>query len=420
MAVPYTFGSATTSIPLSQLDSNFATPITLGNTAVQLGNTVTTLNNMTLANVTVSSAATPIPEAAGGTGSTVGWNDFKNRIINGAMVIDQRNAGAAVTPSGTETYTVDRFSYIGTQASKFTFQQNAASITPPVGFANYLGFTVASAVASPAAGDQFAVYHKIEGLNCSDLAFGSANASTVTVSFWVRSSLTGTFSGGLVNSAGNRSYVFNYTISAANTWEQKTVTIAGDTTGTWLTTNGIGIQLRLDLGSGLNQEGTVNAWQAADKMRTSGSVRVVSTASATFYITGVQLEKGSTATSFGYRPYGEELYLAQRYYYRVSPDNNSPFGVGPIISGTQAYICVPFPTTMRITPTAVEQNGTASNYRLRWSAGGTVCSSVVSFVNGSPSSSFVIFTVAAGLTAGQAAFGETNAAGAYLGWSAEL
>lgn len=278
---------------------------------------------------------------------------MRNRIINGDMRIDQRNAGASVTPAGVETYTVDRFSYIGTQASKFTFQQNAGSVTPPIGFTNYLGFTVASAVASPAAGDQFAVYHKIEGLNCSYLAFGSASASAVTLSFWVRSSLTGTFSGGLVNSAGNRSYVFNYTINAANTWEQKTITIAGDTTGTWLTTNGIGIQLRLDLGSGSNQDGTASAWQAADKMRTSGSVRVVSTAGATFYITGVQLEQGSVATPFERRPYGTELALCQRYF----ETGYNRFRIDPFVSSGTTR---PYAVVKRAAPTVTTSlvNGT--------------------------------------------------------------
>lgn len=286
---------------------------------------------------------------------------FRNRLINSAMVIDQRNAGASVTPAGVETYTVDRFSYIGTQASKFTFQQNAGSVTPPTGFTNYLGFTVASAVASPAAGDQFAIYHKIEGLNCSDLAFGSASASAVTLSFWVRSSLTGTFSGGLVNSAGNRSYIFNYTISSANTWEQKTVTIAGDITGTWLTTNGIGIQLRLDLGSGSNQDGTASAWQAADKMRTSGSVRVVSTAGATFYITGVQLEKGSTATSFDYRPYTTELQLCQRYlpYFSANGSSAACLGVGQTAATTAALALINFPVQTRVRPTGITISSSA-------------------------------------------------------------
>lgn len=315
--------------------------------------------------------ANTILDTAGGNTATINGmtptaqslQGFRNRIINGDMRIDQRNAGVAVTPAGVETYTVDRFSYIGTQASKITFQQNAGAVTPPTGFTNYLGFTVASAVASPAAGDQFAVYHKIEGLNVADFAFGSASATTVTVSFWVRSSLTGTFSGGLVNSAGNRSYVFNYTINSANTWEQKTVTIAGDTTGTWLTTNGIGIQLRLDLGSGSNQDGTASAWQAGDKMRTSSSVRFVSTSGATFYITGVQLEAGSVATPFERRSYGTELALCQRYFYVFGAFNfatnafyNGYFG------GSTAVLNVRYPVQMRATPTATVSQPTQVQY----------------------------------------------------------
>jgi hypothetical protein len=343
---------------------------------------------------------------------------MRNRIINGAMVIDQRNAGAAVTPSGVETYTVDRFSYIGTQASKFTIQQNAASVTPPSGFTNYLGFTVASAVASPAASDQFAVYHKIEGYNCSDLAFGSASALTVTVSFWVRSSLTGTFSGGLVNSAGNRSYIFNYTISAANTWEQKTVTIAGDTTGTWLTTNGIGIQLRLDLGSGSNQDGTASAWQAADKMRTSSSVRVVSTAGATFYITGVQLEVGSVATPFEREIYSNTLAKCQRYYETsfpigTAPANSSSFASnynGTQLGSTSLYVAVCLKASKRTTPSVVIYSGnnvaspTANQLQFYNNAGSGWTNTTGATAAATNDNSFYVSATTSGTTAGYSYF----------------
>jgi hypothetical protein len=148
----------------------------------------------------------------------------------------------------------------------------------------------------------------------------------------------------LVNSGGTRSYIFNYTINVANTWEQKTVTIAGDTTGTWLTTNAAGIQLRLDLGSGSNQDGTASAWQAADKMRTISTVRVVSSAGATFYITGVQLEAGTVASSFERRDYGRELMMCQRYY---------EAGETTQLHATvaNAYLFVPFKVTKRVAPT---------------------------------------------------------------------
>jgi len=239
---------------------------------------------------------------------------FRNRIINGAMMIDQRNAGASVTnASSGGTYVLDRWNYIATQASKFTLQQNAGSVTPPSGFSNYLGITSSSAY-SIVSGDYFGINQQIEGFNSADLAWGTASASTVTLSFWVRSSLTGTFGGSISNNAFNRSYPFTYTISSANTWEQKTITIAGDTSGTWVgATNGIGIRLYLGVGVGSTYSGTAGSWSGSGYFSATGATSVVGTSGATFYITGVQLEKGSTATSFDYRPYGTELQLAQRY-----------------------------------------------------------------------------------------------------------
>jgi hypothetical protein len=235
---------------------------------------------------------------------------MRNRIINGAMVIDQRNAGASGTANG---YTVDRWQYYGAVASKGTWQQNAGSVTPPTGYKNYLGFTSSSSY-TVGASENFQIAQYIEGYNSADLGFGAAGASTVTLSFWVRSSLTGTFGGALVNSATNRSYPFTYTISVANTWEQKSVTIAGDTSGTWLTTTGVGIQVNFGLGVGSTYSGTAGSWSGNFYLSATGATSVVGTNGATFYITGVQLEKGSTATSFDYRPYGTELQLCQRYY----------------------------------------------------------------------------------------------------------
>jgi hypothetical protein len=248
-------------------------------------------------------------------GSTVGsgWTGFKNRIINGAMMIDQRNAGASVSLAG-GNFPVDRMRLSTTGITSIaTVQQNLNSITPPVGFQNYIGMSVTSGAAtgSTAAGR---ITQRIEGFNVADLGFGATGASTVTLSFWVRSSLTGTFGGSLQNNDGNRVYVFSYTINAANTWEQKTVTITGDTTGTWLKTNGIGMILLLSVGSGSTFQGSAGSWGSTYYDTVTGQVDVLATTGATFYITGVQLEKGSTATSFDYRPYGTELALCQRYY----------------------------------------------------------------------------------------------------------
>ena len=252
---------------------------------------------------------------------------YKNRIINGGMVIDQRNAGASVTPVNAQ-YSVDRWAWNLTQASKFTTQQNAGSVTPPVGFSNYLGVTSSSAY-SVLTGDYFYFTQKIEGFNTADLAWGTANASTVTVSFWVRSSLTGTFGGGICNDAGNRSYPFSYSIPVANTWTQISVTIAGDITGTWIgATNGNGLNLRLSLGVGATYSGTAGAWVAGNIISATGAVSVVGTSGATFYITGVQLEKGSVATSFDQRAYGTELALCQRYY-----ESTFSIGSAPVQNG---------------------------------------------------------------------------------------
>jgi hypothetical protein len=280
---------------------------------------------------------------------------FTNRIINGAMVIDQRNAGAEVNPAASGTYYLDRYVAQSTAASKFKIGQNAGTVTPPTGFTNYLGCTSLSAYTAGAS-ESFNVQQRIEGLNVADLAWGTASAATVTISFWVRSSLTGTF-GGVVNNAAvsTRSYPFTYTISASNTWEYKTITIAGDTSGTWLTTNDLGILVAFSLGAGATVSGTSGVWASANYRSSTGATSVVGTNGATFYITGVQLEKGSTATSFDYRPFGTELALCQRYFYKNQNTNGAssyPIML-QVYSTTAAFgkIC-DLPVTMRAVPTA--------------------------------------------------------------------
>jgi hypothetical protein len=239
---------------------------------------------------------------------------FRNRLINGAMVIDQRNAGASVTNIVGAVYTVDRWAAVGYVASKFTAQQNAGSVTPPLGFTNYLGCTSSSAY-TVGSSEYFGIAQYIEGLNVTDLGWGTANAKTVTLLAWVYSSLTGTFGGSLRNSADNYNYPFSYSIPTANTWTQISITVAGPTTGTWLTTNGVGIRAFFSLGAGATFSGTAGSWTSTSTIvSATGATSVVGTSSATFYITGVQLEVGSNATSFEYRPYGTELALCQRYY----------------------------------------------------------------------------------------------------------
>ncbi len=284
-------------------------------------------------------------------------------IINGAMVIDQRNAGASVTPA-TGAYTLDRWAVEMSQASKFSVQQNAGSVTPPTGFKNYLGATSLSAY-TVGASEYFVIGQAIEGYNIADLAFGTADAATVTLSFWVRSSLTGTFGGTVLNSGASRNYVFSYTINAANTWEQKTVTITGDTSGTWLTTNGAGLFVRFSIGAGSSVTGTAGSWSGTTYRSVTGQTSVVGTNGATFYITGVQLEKGSTATSFDYRPYKTELQLCQRYYYRTTS-----LPLGYILNAADFYAgSVKFPVTMRTTATL---DASGNSYAVTGGNAGTV------------------------------------------------
>jgi len=304
--------------------------------------------------------------------STAQYTGFKNRIINGGMVIDQRNAGASVTPSS-NTYQLDRWVCNG--GGGFTVQQNAGSVTPPAGFSNYYGVTSTGSQSA----SNFSLRQFIEGFNSADFGFGTANAQPITLSFWVRSSLTGTFGGAIQNSAGNRSYPYSYTITSANTWQQVIVTIPGDTSGTWVgATNGAGIVLFISYSVAAGQAGTANAWASADYRAPTGQTSVVGTNGATFYITGVQLEKGSTATSFDYRPYGTELVLCQRYFVSSfktqavqnsasDRDNNSVSTTFSAYGAANAYApFIPFPVQMRSSPTITPYRTTLGSTDGQW------------------------------------------------------
>jgi hypothetical protein len=348
-------------------------------------------------------------------GSNIGAGNasiMKNRIINGAMVIDQRNAGASVTASttGAWTYFLDRWSYIAAVASKFTIQQNAGSVTPPVGFSNYLGVT-SSAATTVGSGDYYIIKQAIEGFNTADLQFGTANAKTVTLSFWVRSSLTGTFGGSLINSATNRSYPYSYTISSANTWEQKSITIAGDTSGTWVgSTNGIGIQVCFGLGVGSTLSGTAGAWAGAEYYSVTGATNVVSTSGATFYITGVQLEVGSSATGFEYVNYQTSLANCQRYYFQYL----MRYGVAGFNENTGGFLGVLAFPSMRSAPTISTSGAT---YQIRIAGSVVNCSSVTG--DSTTQNTCRIVGNASGLTAGQGSL-LIASSDTYLGLSAEL
>jgi len=308
------------------------------------GTMLTTASSTGISGSAISSGT--VAEAYGGTGTNTGYYGFKNRIINGAMVIDQRNAGASTNNAGgTTTYALDRWSYYGTSSSKFSIQQSS---TAPAGFSNSILITSLAAT-TIGTNDEYWLNQKVEGFNTADLSWGTADAKTVTLSFWVRSSLTGTFGGSFINSAFNYYYAFSYTISSANTWTQVSITVAGPTAGTWIgSTNGVGLAVVFGLSAGSTYGGaTPNVWTSASyKVLPTSAVNILATNGATFYITGVQLEKGSTATSFDYRPYGTELALCQRYYETFGR------GIGGGISSTTQWIgAINYKVTKRTAPT---------------------------------------------------------------------
>jgi hypothetical protein len=272
-----------------------------------------------------------------------GAHHLKNRIINGAMTIDQRNAGASVTVNADAAFFAsDRFQAAGQSSDGvYTIQRSA---TAPAGFANSIVATVTTADSSIGSSQQYNVQQHIEGLNTADLAFGTANAKTVTLSFWVRSSVTGTFSGAIRNAAADRSYPFAYTINAADTFEQKVVTIPGDQSGTWGVGTGIGLNVIWTLGAGTSRLGPANAWAGANYQGVTGQTNLIATNGATWYLTGVQLEAGSTATSYDYRHHSVELAMCMRYYQRVSAFSASGFNT-TTLSGSIAF------PQMRASPT---------------------------------------------------------------------
>jgi hypothetical protein len=283
---------------------------------------------------------------------------MRNRIINGAMVIDQRNAGASVTGNA-GVFVVDRWQSNTSQSSKMTMQQNANSITPPTGFSNYVGITSSSAY-SLTSTDYFLFEQRIEGYNVSDFGWGTASASPITISFWVRSSLTGLFGGALQDGSPARNFPFSFTINSANTWEYKTVAVSGDTSVTGLnSTNGVGLYVRFSMGTGSSYLQTAGSWTSSSCLGATGQTNLVATNGATFYITGVQLEVGSVATPFERRQFGQELNLCERYYQFAEAVNEGYIG-----GANNTADGVTFRQTMRATPTISFtnlQNGGTSN-----------------------------------------------------------
>ena len=344
----------------------------------------------------------------GGQDTTFGG--MRNRIINGDMRIDQRTAGASAT--ATEWgYSLDRWVNYLSVAGKFSFRQMngvdtgasnyEANSTPP-GFTNSVKLTSLSAYTIPAGGERYLFSQIIEGYNIADLAWGTASAKAASLSFWVKSSLTGTFSGSISSTGQDASFPYSYTINQANTWEYKTISIPGPTTSSWNSSNGRGLWLFFDLGTGSTSKGVANGtWQGTSLYSATGAVSLVGTNAATLYLTGVQFEKGSVASAFEQLHYGHLLALCQRYYYKQSGASQYiRLGTGFVGAGstTTLYAMVNFPVTMRAKPTSVDWAASLGV----WNGGGIASVSNVTLESGSESTTTAVaVATSTGLTAQQ-------------------
>tara|TARA_R110000737_G_scaffold5100_1_gene16494 strand:- start:161 stop:1573 length:1413 start_codon:yes stop_codon:yes gene_type:complete len=342
----------------------------------------------------ISPSLTNVPFFGGSTIGAGNATGMKNRLINGGMVLDQRNAGASVTPTDGQ-YLVDRWVSTVSQASKLTAQQSSVA---PTGFSASQLITSSSAYSIGSA-DIFAISQKIEGFNFVDMAWGTASAKTVTLSFKVRSSLTGTFGGSFTNAANNRAYPFLYSISTADTWTSISVTVPGDTTGTWIgATSGIAVRVWLGLGGGSTYSGAAAGWSTGPYFTATGATSVVGTSGATFYVTGVQLEEGNAATSFEFVDYGRQLQMCQRYYQNSFPAGTAPFSpasptgsnvglytwkITMVSSGYGTYYTIPLVAPMRASPSIVGYNGGNNNNKVRQMPGAVdfTVTSVTAFSN---------------------------------------
>jgi hypothetical protein len=370
----------------------------------------------TITTPTINQINTSVANTSLGAGNA---SIMKNRIINGAVTISQRNGSSATTiPAYTNTYGPDRW-YGASQpvGSKYSIAQgNTGGAALAAGFVNCLNVVSLSAY-SITSGDIHTVCQRVEGYNTADLQWGTANAKTVTLSFWAYSSITGTWAGVITDSANAYTYPFTYTISSASTWEYKTITIAGPTSGTWSTTTGIGLNLCFSVGVGSSFTGTANAWtSAANTFGVTGANSLLGTNGAQLSFTGVQLEVGSNATGFEYRQYGTELSLCQRYYY-VNVSGAADLVICPsyYLNSSNVGGIISYPVTMRTTPSLVATSG--SNYYQTSSQTGLTS---LSNAYGTNQTMLVFNNTQASGTAGYAGHLRTQNASASVAFSAEL
>jgi hypothetical protein len=373
-------------------------------------------------------ATNAITDASGGNTATI--NSYtptesnmagRNKIINGSMVFDQRNAGASVTlNTWGGQFPVDRFRG-NVRPSIGTISAQQSTVVPSgQGFYNSLKLTQAS-VTTEAANDVYSVVHNIEGYNIQEFQFGTAEAKELVLSFWVKSSITGTYSVSFSNELVDRSLIKEYTISAADTWQKISIPFSADSTGTWSASNSTGLRIFWDLGGGTDYRTTPNSWTSGDYRSSVNQVRWIDTSGATFYITGVQLEAGSVATPFERRQYGQELALCSRYFWKISGASaNNYVGAGFCDSSTAVVTIVAYPVRMRAIPT-LQTSGTASDYNIRWAGGNiTTCNNVPTGTDRTEMFARIDASVSGGLTTGYGGVVRNANTNGFFAYTAEL
>ena len=351
---------------------------------------------------------------------------FRNLIINGDMSIAQRGTSQASAGSTNGSYdTIDRFAFARLNLGAFT-QSQSTDVPTGQGFANSMKFDCTTADASPSAGDYAFAVQYVEAQNCQYLKFGTSNATSLTLSFWVKSNKTGIYCADIRSLDSARLISKTYTISSADTWEKKTITYDGDTVGTINNDNGIGLQCSFWLGAGSDfTSGTLaTSWQSYDAAdRAVGQVNLADSTSNEWYVTGVQLEAGQTASEFEFLPVDVNLKRCLRYYYLVGEGDQQSFGTGVYYSGAFLLQASSYPVRMRATPSLDQTSGSAYYGLFRNSAEDTFDSFTLN-VSGSFRSNDKYYEIynatnASG-TAGQAGFFRTSNASAYLAFDAEL
>jgi len=336
---------------------------------------------------------------------------------NGAMLVSQRATTKATLTDGYNC--LDRvFTY---KSHDGVVEESQSTDTPNSDFYNSLKHRVTTADTSIAATQYHSLSFRLEGKSVTQLGFGTSGAKKVTVSFWVKSSVAGAYGAALRNLASNRFNQATMTINSADTWEKKSITYTGDTGGTWPKDNSEGFHFQLSMAMGVSYQGTsADTWVSTIDVAPSNQVNWLATVGNTFYLTGLQIEEGSTATEFEHRSFAEELSLCQRYYYRInSVGTSDERKTGFSRTTTTCWADYTMPVTMNHNP-VLETSGTASHYAINISSSTTTCSAVPAINSSGVEAVMVAWYLSSGLTQRDANGLRFANANAFLAFESEL